>query len=91
MLGGVPTLPDATFPANALTTLTCAAVIWDGDVETARSYEVALAQRIGAIVPLITGPLDAGHVLHERHICIDTTAAGGNAALLADVGGVSRS
>ena len=91
VLGGVPTLPDATFPANALTTLTCAAVIWDGDVETARSYELALAQRTGAIVPLITGPLDAGHVLHERHICIDTTAAGGNAALLADFGGVSRS
>jgi RHH-type proline utilization regulon transcriptional repressor/proline dehydrogenase/delta 1-pyrroline-5-carboxylate dehydrogenase len=31
--------------------------------------------------------LVAGHVLHERHICIDTTAAGGNAALLAEVGG----
>jgi len=67
--------------------MTCAAVVWHGDAQTARTFEQALAKRDGAIVPLIAGPIDAGHVLHERHICIDTTAAGGNAALLADVGG----
>jgi len=27
---------------------------------------------------------DRAHVFHERHLCIDTTAAGGNAALLVD-------
>jgi RHH-type proline utilization regulon transcriptional repressor/proline dehydrogenase/delta 1-pyrroline-5-carboxylate dehydrogenase len=28
---------------------------------------------------------DLAHACHERHVCIDTTAAGGNAALLAAV------
>jgi len=46
----------------------------------------ALAAREGAIVPLITGRPDASWVLSERHICIDTTASGGNAQLLAEVG-----
>jgi len=32
---------------------------------------------------LITSMPDLGHVVHERHLCIDTTAAGGNASLLA--------
>jgi RHH-type transcriptional regulator, proline utilization regulon repressor / proline dehydrogenase / delta 1-pyrroline-5-carboxylate dehydrogenase len=45
----------------------------------------ALAQRPGAIVPLICD-CDLEPRLHlERHVCIDTTAAGGNAALLANV------
>ena len=86
-LGGVPDAHDGTVSPTLLETLDCAAVVWGGDVETARAYERALAKRTGPIVPLITGPIDAGHVLHERHICVDTTAAGGNAALLAEVGG----
>jgi RHH-type proline utilization regulon transcriptional repressor/proline dehydrogenase/delta 1-pyrroline-5-carboxylate dehydrogenase len=45
----------------------------------------ALAQRDGPILPLITGQPDAAHALQERHVCIDTTAAGGNAQLLAEV------
>ena len=60
-----------------------AAVIWWGDEETARDYARALADRPGPIIPLITGTPDAAHVLHERHLCVDTTASGGNAALLA--------
>jgi RHH-type proline utilization regulon transcriptional repressor/proline dehydrogenase/delta 1-pyrroline-5-carboxylate dehydrogenase len=32
---------------------------------------------------LITTRPDLAHVAHERHLCVDTTAAGGNAALLA--------
>ncbi|EKD61282.1 MAG: Delta-1-pyrroline-5-carboxylate dehydrogenase, partial [uncultured bacterium] len=35
--------------------------------------------------PLIGGMPDAGHALLERHVCIDTTASGGNAQLLAEV------
>ena len=34
-------------------------------------------------MPLVTGMPDLAHVAHERHLCVDTTAAGGNAALLA--------
>jgi RHH-type proline utilization regulon transcriptional repressor/proline dehydrogenase/delta 1-pyrroline-5-carboxylate dehydrogenase len=90
-LGGTPLVPNGDITAEDLITMTCAAVVWHGDPDMARTYEQALARRTGAIVPLLTGALDAGHVLHERHICIDTTAAGGNAALLADVGGDTRS
>jgi len=43
----------------------------------------ALAAREGAIVPLVTGVGDLSRYVHERHVCIDTTAAGGNASLLA--------
>jgi RHH-type proline utilization regulon transcriptional repressor/proline dehydrogenase/delta 1-pyrroline-5-carboxylate dehydrogenase len=52
----------------------------------ARAYAQALAQREGPILPLITAFPDAAHALHERHLCVDTTAAGGNAALLAEGG-----
>ena len=45
----------------------------------------ALSKRDGAIMPLISGQPDVGHVLWERHLCVDTTAAGGNAALLGEV------
>ncbi|MBL4811140.1 MAG: bifunctional proline dehydrogenase/L-glutamate gamma-semialdehyde dehydrogenase, partial [Rhodobacteraceae bacterium] len=61
------------------------ALFWGAEGE-ARAYAVALAARPDAIVPLITGLPDLAHVQHERHICIDTTAAGGNAALLSEIG-----
>jgi RHH-type proline utilization regulon transcriptional repressor/proline dehydrogenase/delta 1-pyrroline-5-carboxylate dehydrogenase len=57
--------------------------VWWGDEATARAYEDALARRKGAILPLILGAPIPETVLHERHVCIDTTAAGGNATLLA--------
>ena len=34
-------------------------------------------------MPLVTGLVDAERYCLERHLCIDTTAAGGNASLLA--------
>jgi len=57
-----------------------------GDEADARAYADALARRAGPILPLVTGRPDTGHALLERHVCVDTTAAGGNAALL---GGMS--
>ena len=57
-------------------------VLWWGDTETARRLDQVLADRDGALVPLITGLPDIARVMSERHVCIDTTAAGGNAALL---------
>ena len=60
------------------------AVIWWGDTETGRAFSRALARRNGPIIPLIVDSPDRAHVFHERHLCIDTTAAGGNAALLID-------
>ncbi|AWD21225.1 bifunctional proline dehydrogenase/L-glutamate gamma-semialdehyde dehydrogenase PutA [Fuscovulum blasticum] len=59
--------------------------LWWGDEPGARARAQALASRPGPILPLVTGTPDRAHVLIERHVCIDTTAAGGNARLLAEV------
>jgi len=86
-LGGGAVPVAGALPPAALTTLAgFSGVLWWGDAETARAYEMALAGRDGPILPLITGQPDTGHVRLERHLCIDTTASGGNAALLAEVG-----
>ncbi|KAF0116071.1 MAG: proline dehydrogenase / delta 1-pyrroline-5-carboxylate dehydrogenase [Rhodobacteraceae bacterium] len=72
-------------PAEALATLQgYSGAVWWGDAEAGRTHARALAQRKGPILPLIDVP-DAGHVHLERHLCIDTTASGGNAQLLAAV------
>ncbi|SFR43708.1 L-proline dehydrogenase /delta-1-pyrroline-5-carboxylate dehydrogenase [Marinobacter gudaonensis] len=48
-----------------------------------KQYREALAKRDGALLPLITEhTLDQRFVI-ERHLCVDTTAAGGNASLIA--------
>ncbi len=86
-LGGRPVVLPESVEAEALSELDgLSGVIWWGDGDTARSYRKALAARLGPILPLITGLPDAGHARAERHVCIDTTAAGGNAALLSGKG-----
>jgi RHH-type proline utilization regulon transcriptional repressor/proline dehydrogenase/delta 1-pyrroline-5-carboxylate dehydrogenase len=60
------------------------AIFWGSETE-ARAFATALAQRAGAILPLITATPRSFEVRHERHLCVDTTASGGNAALLAEV------
>ncbi|MGR3804874.1 bifunctional proline dehydrogenase/L-glutamate gamma-semialdehyde dehydrogenase PutA [Marinibacterium profundimaris] len=57
------------------------ALYW-GDEDSARAYAQALSGRDGPILPLLTGAPEPSYVLGERHLCVDTTAAGGNAALL---------
>ncbi len=54
-----------------------------GSADDIRPYRVALAERDGPILPLITQMISPTAYFHERAICIDTTAAGGNASLLA--------
>lgn len=61
-------------------------VIWQGDADTARHIRKALAGRDGPILPLLIHAPRPCDVLSERHVCVDTTASGGNAALLAEVG-----
>ena len=61
--------------------------IWWGDNDGARARARALAARRGPILPLIGTLPDRGHAMLERHVCIDTTASGGNAQLLAEVSG----
>ena len=53
----------------------------DGVMTTLR---VALARRQGPILPLISEPRAIERYVIERHVCIDTTAAGGNATLLVE-------
>ena len=87
-LGGRAIAVEDKLAPEALASLPLfGAAIWWGDEATARAYAKALADRDGPIVPLVTGRPDTGHVMHERHLCVDTTAAGGNASLLA--GGAS--
>ncbi len=82
-LGGVAVQATGHIPPQVLQSLAgiSGALFW-GDETPARAYATALSERHGPILPLITGLPDAGHVLYERHVCVDTTAAGGNAALL---------
>ncbi|RBI69813.1 bifunctional proline dehydrogenase/L-glutamate gamma-semialdehyde dehydrogenase [Roseovarius sp. TE539] len=82
-LGGRAVVATGEVAPETLETLAglSGAIYW-GAGETARQYAAALARREGPILPLVTGMPDRGHVLHERHVCVDTTAAGGNAALL---------
>lgn len=54
-----------------------------GETSRARDYRQALARRSGPIIPLVTTQNLGAYCSHERHVCIDTTAAGGNAQLLA--------
>ena len=85
-LGGIAVqLPDLA-PETIATLPPFGAALWWGDTATARAYAKALALRKGPILALITAVPDAAHVLLERHVCIDTTASGGNAQLLAEVG-----
>lgn len=94
--GGIPLVvaPGATgneevcgfLNRGTLSTLRGIAVVilWS-DEEDLRSTRVELAKREGPLVALVTEQDVADHCLLERHICIDTTAAGGNASLLASV------
>ena len=83
-LGGVAVGAGGNLSPDALAGLGgFSAAIWWSDVETGRALARALAARGGEIVQLICAMPTRGQVLHERHLCVDTTAAGGNAALLA--------
>lgn len=59
-----------------------AVVCW-GDEAVLRPLRKALAARDGALIPLINDADFGDRCILERHICVDTTAAGGNASLLA--------
>lgn len=75
---------DGRLTADALADLAGMVVVaYDGPEDQARLYRQALAGRSGTIVPLVTSVELADYALLERHLCIDTTASGGNASLLA--------
>ncbi|MCZ6667744.1 MAG: bifunctional proline dehydrogenase/L-glutamate gamma-semialdehyde dehydrogenase PutA, partial [Gammaproteobacteria bacterium] len=55
------------------------AVMAQADPSTMQTWRQALADRVGVLIPLITETNAAERLILERHLCIDTTAAGGNA------------
>ncbi|WP_127104803.1 bifunctional proline dehydrogenase/L-glutamate gamma-semialdehyde dehydrogenase PutA [Pararhodobacter zhoushanensis] len=86
--GGVAVMAGGVVPPEWLETAQgLSGVIWWGDTDTARACAQALSRRKGPILPLITTQPDAAHALTERHLCIDTTASGGNAQLLVEAAG----
>jgi len=82
LLDGRPT-PDALRRAAGFH-----AVLYWAPPEALRPYRMALAERDGPILPLISEVPPPGALSTERHLCIDTTAAGGNASLLSAAGSV---
>ncbi|RVD72658.1 bifunctional proline dehydrogenase/L-glutamate gamma-semialdehyde dehydrogenase PutA [Mesorhizobium sp. M4A.F.Ca.ET.029.04.2.1] len=58
-------------------------VAFSGTPEAARIVRKVIAERAGPIVPLVSEVLNPAAYAHERAVCVDTTAAGGNASLLA--------
>ena len=79
---------DGQVAPDALTTLAgIAAVACLADRDVLVAMRAALARRAGPILPLIAEPDAPERYVLERHLCVDTTAAGGNASLLAEAGG----
>jgi len=62
------------------------AVICASQEDDLRGIRKALANRSGSLIPLISENNIAERCVIERHVCIDTTAAGGNVSLLASMG-----
>ena len=61
-------------------------VIFWAERDAIQKARTCLANRNGPLIPLITDINVTQRCILERHVCIDTTAAGGNVALLASGG-----
>jgi len=59
------------------------AILSQAESTILKQYRQALAAREGVLIPLITETNAPERLVIERHLCIDTTAAGGNASLIA--------
>ena len=70
-------------PESLVTMDGIAAVACSAERDVLRTMREALARRPGPILPLIAEPAAVERYALERHVCVDTTAAGGNASLLA--------
>ena len=76
---------DGVLPRGALEHIKDIALValWSEE-EDSRAAARALAARDGALIGLVTARGDmAERCRMERHVCVDTTAAGGNAQLMA--------
>ncbi|GGO87034.1 bifunctional protein PutA [Marinobacterium nitratireducens] len=82
---GIPVVGlDGLLKPEALETVAgFEAVVSSAPEARLRQYRVALSRRDGALLPLLGGGDGAERYVIERHLCVDTTAAGGNASLIA--------
>lgn len=77
-------LADGLLAAEALIDSSGYSVVaCNADERALRDYRKVLANKTGEIIPLVTESADIRRFILERHVCIDTTAAGGNASLIA--------
>ncbi|MEO3999980.1 bifunctional proline dehydrogenase/L-glutamate gamma-semialdehyde dehydrogenase PutA [Mesorhizobium sp. CAU 1732] len=74
---------DGIVDAADLGELAVEVVATSADEATLRAVRTALAGREGPIVRLVAAVINPTAYTHERAVCVDTTAAGGNASLLA--------
>lgn len=74
---------DGTIHPYALRDLPLDLAAYAGEEGAVRVLRRALGARNGAIVPLVSEVINPAAYAHERAVCVDTTAAGGNASLLA--------
>jgi len=77
---------DGSADMTAIETLALDAVAATGSADDLAPIRRALAARNGPVLPLISDRISPASYASERALCIDTTAAGGNTALLARVG-----
>ena len=82
-----PSAVDGVLPRAALETLAGfdAVALWSDEADL-RAVRRALAARAGPLIPLLAEGDLAERCRIERHLCVDTTASGGNATLLAQAG-----
>ncbi|MEM7671301.1 MAG: aldehyde dehydrogenase family protein, partial [Pseudomonadota bacterium] len=79
---GNTAVPLSIAPDDLKTLNGFAVVMHWGSEDEQRACRIALSEREGPILPLIVSD-DPLMLIREEHVCIDTTASGGNAQLLA--------
>ena len=75
--------PDTTVIDELISNADIAAVATNASLQPLKSIRQKLAEREGPVVSLATTLFDLSPIIDEKSLCIDTTAAGGNASLLA--------
>ncbi|MBK0398675.1 bifunctional proline dehydrogenase/L-glutamate gamma-semialdehyde dehydrogenase PutA [Limibaculum sp. M0105] len=81
---------DGRLDASALTVLRgIDAICSDAQGAELAAIRRALAAREGPILPVLSASDAPSRYQLERHVCVDTTAAGGNASLMAEAAAVA--
>jgi RHH-type proline utilization regulon transcriptional repressor/proline dehydrogenase/delta 1-pyrroline-5-carboxylate dehydrogenase len=74
---------DGALKPSDLLEISMEIVAFSGKSENFRPFRQILSEKKGAFVRFVSAKIDPAAYVHERAVCVDTTAAGGNASLLA--------